>query len=281
MPESIHRAEIDLVVLDAETAEAVLRLPGAEARGVRRWSDVASLVDADPFEPGTRARVVVAAATVADVDTERLRALHVGSRCVDALVVVARMDEEDHATLLKAGIGRIERLPLPPCPLDVLFADRGYFAALFPGELHGTRRERVDLTLESRVENVGAVVRILCERCDELGHPNDFVHAQLPLVVDEAVTNAMEHGNDWDVARKVHVVADLTPDSVEIRVSDEGGGFARASVADPLSDGRRERVGGRGLFLMESLMDDVVYRDGGRTVVLRRRLDAATPQLAD
>ena len=62
----------------------------------------------------------------------------------------------------------------------------------------------------------------------------------------------------------------LRPEGFELVVSDEGEGFDRQQVRDPLAAENRARAGGRGLFLMERLMDEVRYEDGGSTIVLRK-----------
>ena len=281
MPVAHHT--LHLVDLDAEAAGAVLGLPGADGWDVRRWSDLASLVAfvRDEASP-PRLYVAVAVASSDEVDVAELRAIAMSARRVDLLVVIRSLAADAHRDLIKCGIGRVEGLPLVPHRLEVMFSDRAYFGSLFPGELRGQRHERLTFRLASCTENVPALVRLLCERCDELGHPNDFVRSQLPLVVDEALTNAMKHGNGWDAARPVRVTAELSPETVEIVVTDEGEGFVRGDVHDPLRADRRGRAGGRGIFLMESLMDEVRYEDGGRTVVLRKRVrHGGVPVLSD
>ena len=272
--------ELDLVVLDGPTADAVLALPGGDEWTVRRWASVEVFRDhVEGADRRARHRLAVAAADSASLDVPTLRNLQVAPQRIDVLVVLARATGDDLNTLYRQGLGRIEVLPLPPQRIDILLNDRSYLAMLFPGDLQGTRRETHEYRLPTRAEAVPGLVRSLCERCDAMGHPNEFVRSQLPLVVDEVLTNAMKHGNGWDASLDVEVVAVLTPASVEIVVRDQGRGFQREAVRDPLDAENRAREGGRGLFLMESIMDDVQYADGGRTVVLSKRL-AADPALS-
>jgi serine/threonine-protein kinase RsbW len=86
----------------------------------------------------------------------------------------------------------------------------------------------------------------------------------LVLLTSEAVTNGMEHGNDFDPGKSVVVEFKVMPAALEITVEDEGPGFERKRVPSPLSEDHLFDDGGRGLFLLESLADDVRYELGGR-----------------
>lgn len=86
----------------------------------------------------------------------------------------------------------------------------------------------------------------------------------LVLLTSEAVTNGMEHGNEFDPGKSVIVEFSVTVRSLEIMVEDEGPGFERRRVPNPLSEDHLFDSGGRGLFLLEALADDVRYELGGR-----------------
>lgn len=269
----MHRPYLDLVELDAGVSSAVRALPHADRWRWRYWSsleDFAVHLDGENETAGVS--LIVACDVPASLDARLLRALQARPRRVEVVVVARDFDATDMKRLLGQGVSNLERLPLPPFAPDVLLRERRHLAALFPGPVRGRRRETLEFDLPSEREAVPPLVRTLCERCESLGHPHEWVRSQLPLVVDEAVTNAMGHGNGWDATRTVRVVAVLTHDHVELVVRDDGAGFDRSSVADPLSDENRRREGGRGLFLMESVMDEVEYVDGGRAVVLRKRV---------
>ena len=271
-----------LVSFDAEVTEALLSLPQAERWSWTRWPDLEALAEDLVAEPRAgRIRVVVTVGELSDLDTLRLRELQSSPVRLDVLVAARSLEPNEVRRLLADGVSNVEQLPLPPLPLEVLLSERRHLALLFPGELLGHRREILEFEVPARREAVPPLVRTLAERCEGLGHPRDFVRSQLPLVVDEAVTNAMEHGHHWDPDRPVRVLATLTFERIEIVVQDDGPGFVREDVADPLRGENRRRAGGRGLFLMESLMDAVEYRDGGRTVVLRKRMRQGDPAVVE
>ena len=87
---------------------------------------------------------------------------------------------------------------------------------------------------------------------------------RIVLLTTEAVTNAIEHGNALDPAKQVVVVLEARPDCFEVAVEDEGGGFNPASVEDPLAEENLMREGGRGIYLIESMADEVHYERDGR-----------------
>lgn len=99
------------------------------------------------------------------------------------------------------------------------------------------------------------------------GVDDDFTFRTV-LLVSEAVTNAIEHGNQFDEDK--HILLDLssTPDYLQAWVEDEGKGFERSQVRDPLQAENLLRDGGRGIFLIEELADEVQYEKAGRRIVM-------------
>lgn len=86
------------------------------------------------------------------------------------------------------------------------------------------------------------------------------------LALEEALTNAIKHGNRLNPGKKVRIEAKVTPRRAEISIEDEGPGFRRSSVPDPTSDENLEKCSGRGILLIEAYMDRVTWDRGGRRV---------------
>ena len=95
------------------------------------------------------------------------------------------------------------------------------------------------------------------------------------LSLEEALINAIKHGNKLDSGKVVRVEALICPEAAEIVVEDEGVGFERACVPDPTTSENVERLHGRGITLMESYMDEVNYLRGGRRIRMVRHNDGA------
>ncbi len=150
------------------------------------------------------------------------------------------------------------------------FLDGWRFERIFrvAPELAGCGRAALDLRLpsdETLIPGVSHTVGLLLR---EFGFPQDDWMSTIPLVLDEVLTNAMRHGNGGLREKAVLVRIAVDAAALELTVTDEGSGFRREGVADPRSADRLWRAGGRGLFLIESLMDHVEYREAGRTVHL-------------
>ncbi len=101
------------------------------------------------------------------------------------------------------------------------------------------------------------------------------------MAVEEVGRNAVEWGNHFDPDKQVHVSYCVFDDRVIIKVEDEGEGFTPKEVPDPttnplqtmrdrLSAGKRP--GGYGVYLIQKLVDDIVYNEKGNVVLLIKYL---------
>lgn len=96
---------------------------------------------------------------------------------------------------------------------------------------------------------------------DELAH-------NVLLLASEAVTNGIEHGNKLDPDKKVTVTYEVDAEHILITVEDEGEGFRRTDIPNPVDPEQLFVERGRGLFLMEHIANEIRYEDGGRKVVV-------------
>src|SRR2546422_5031638 len=78
----------------------------------------------------------------------------------------------------------------------------------------------------------------------------------IKLALEEALVNAIKHGNQMDRAKKVHISYRLHADRFEVRIVDEGPGFDPSDVPDPTAFENLERPCGRGLMLMRHYMTE-------------------------
>jgi serine/threonine-protein kinase RsbW len=109
------------------------------------------------------------------------------------------------------------------------------------------------------------------------------------VALREALANAIIHGNHQDPEKNVYVGCIAGIDEVSIVVRDEGYGFDFDRRADPTHPQNLESSHGRGIYLMESMMDEVHFERGGAVVYMRKsakkdqqpRLSVvATPELS-
>jgi serine/threonine-protein kinase RsbW len=124
------------------------------------------------------------------------------------------------------------------------------------------------LELPSDLRMIEAAVTYLVSRCRAFGFAGPRLSLNLRVGVTEALANAVLYGNAQDPARTVRVEVGLSRRQVAIRVIDEGDGFDPDSVPDPTLPPHLTRAGGRGLFLIRKLMDEVEYNERGNAVRL-------------
>ena len=92
----------------------------------------------------------------------------------------------------------------------------------------------------------------------------------IKLALEEALVNAIKHGNQMDRAKKVRIAYHVGPDRFDCLVADEGPGFDPGDVPDPTAPENLERPCGRGLMLMRHYMTHVRYNDRGNAVAMSK-----------
>ena len=92
------------------------------------------------------------------------------------------------------------------------------------------------------------------------------VYPNVLISLTEAVNNAICHGNRYDEKKFVNIALMETWSGIAIRVSDEGTGFNPVNIPDPTTKENITKLGGRGVFLIRELADDVNFLNEGRTV---------------
>lgn len=97
----------------------------------------------------------------------------------------------------------------------------------------------------------------------------------IKLALEEALVNAIKHGNQLDPDKRVFVVYSVTPERFDIRITDEGAGFNPEDVPDPTAIENLERPCGRGLLLMRGFMTEVEYHGRGNVVTMAKVREAS------
>ena len=147
--------------------------------------------------------------------------------------------------------------------------------------------------LENESSLIGPTIENLQSGLPSWSHTDRL---QIGMAIEEALTNAMHHGNlevcsklregDTDKeyyqkiaerkqqlkfrSRKVRVEAEFSDEHICIQISDEGAGFDPASIPDPRLRENLERVSGRGLLLIRSFMDQVAHNAAGNQITMTK-----------
>ena len=113
----------------------------------------------------------------------------------------------------------------------------------------------MDILLESTLDSVDRAEALVLKLAQEVGFAEDDLH-ELGMAVREAMVNAVVHGNRYNLKKKVHLTVGQEPDRISIQITDEGDGFERTELPDPLAEENLLRQSGRGLLLIQAFVDD-------------------------
>lgn len=86
------------------------------------------------------------------------------------------------------------------------------------------------------------------------------------LCLEEAIINAIKHGNKCRKGLSVEISYSISDERLEVTICDEGEGFDYNNIPDPRSQKNVLKQGGRGLFLIRNLMDEVRFNDKGSQI---------------
>lgn len=100
----------------------------------------------------------------------------------------------------------------------------------------------------------------------------------IKLCSEEALRNAMEHGNKFRKELPVKVSYGIVGSRLEIEIEDSGKGFKREDVVDPTTDENILQERGRGVYLIHRLMDEVKYNEKGNKIMMAKNLERGGAQ---
>ncbi len=132
----------------------------------------------------------------------------------------------------------------------------------------------VEVTIPSDL-NEGQRIREVIESQLRLNHFDEKEIFGIRLALDEAIVNAIKHGNKMDGHKYVRINFRVQPERFDINITDEGNGYDPGQLPDPLADENLERPSGRGIFLMRHYMTEVtIHAPGNRLTMCKVRKKA-------
>jgi serine/threonine-protein kinase RsbW len=125
----------------------------------------------------------------------------------------------------------------------------------------------ISIQIPSIVENIRMIESFIDNAKDRFALDDDL-YGNIMIAVTEAVNNAIKHGNSGNSSKNVFLSLTLKDNLLRFIIKDEGSGFDHNNLPDPTSPENLEKPGGRGIFLMKHLSDEVEFTENGKTVEL-------------
>jgi serine/threonine-protein kinase RsbW len=130
---------------------------------------------------------------------------------------------------------------------------------------------KMDVTLPGDVKTISPFIESIMAIVIEMGCAagREF---EIELALNEALTNAIKHGSEHDPLKQIQCcVACDHERGMLIIVRDPGHGFDPASIPNPVVGENIFSTGGRGIYLINQLMDEVRFEKGGTEIHMRMK----------
>ena len=125
----------------------------------------------------------------------------------------------------------------------------------------------INIQIPSLSDNIRIVESFIDNARDKFNLDDD-IYGNIMIAVTESVNNAIKHGNKSDKGKNVSLSLHLNDEVIRFVIEDEGKGFDYLNLPDPTAPENIDKPGGRGIFLMKHLSDEVNFSDNGRIVEL-------------
>lgn len=125
----------------------------------------------------------------------------------------------------------------------------------------------ISIEIPSLIENI-RIVESFIDNAKDKYQLEDDLYGNIMIAVVESVNNAIIHGNGLAKEKSVQLSMTLADSSVVFTIKDQGKGFNFNKLPDPTSPENLTKTGGRGIFLMKHLADEVSFKNEGQQVDL-------------
>ena len=124
---------------------------------------------------------------------------------------------------------------------------------------------KYDQYVPSQPDVCAEIIELLLKQLQSANWSNKDVFG-IHMAMEEAIMNAIRHGNQCASDKQVHVLIALSADQFYAKITDQGDGFDPDSVPDPTLDENINKTCGRGVTLMRNFVDEVNYNQKGNSV---------------
>ena len=204
---------------------------------------------------------------------DKLRLIRIARIDAPMFIVTRECSEKYYLVVLSLGIQGVIHPPFSAADVEMILDGGVNDGIPFPRN-HDLTREgqvRFDFLLPSKLSRILGVNRLVSMLTSEFGFPPEESKVNLPLVMDEALSNAIQHGNKGNEDLKVHVRIYISARRIVVQIEDQGEGFSVDDSSDPRALENLYKDSGRGLYLIRGLMDSVEFKKGGKLLEMEKR----------
>lgn len=196
----------------------------------------------------------------------------------DTVVVVLTSDSTVETAIEALNLGANNFLHKPPNSeeiLNVLWrAAKQREIFLENEELNPFTERTIHIEIPSQLKFIKGIAHNIIADAKLMGYDEGELRDKIPVTVDEAVTNAIKHGNKLQEDKKVYIDVSINTDRIKMVVADEGDGFDVSAVPDPRDPINFLKPSGRGILFMSIGMDEVRYNKRGNVLTLIKYKDS-------
>ncbi len=132
------------------------------------------------------------------------------------------------------------------------------------------------LAIPSTMNDALKVEQAILAEAQARGYSENAIFA-IRLALDEALSNAVRHGNRNDASRQIRIGYCVNEEEVRVSICDQGQGFDPDALPDPTQDEYLDRPHGRGVMLMRAYMTHVTFNERGNCVTLVKSRNCQLP----
>ena len=138
----------------------------------------------------------------------------------------------------------------------------------------------LELSLVNDLREIGAAAEKVDAFCEAQGIAAPVAYA-VNLSIDEILTNTISYGYDDDAEHRIDLTFRVDGESLVVTIVDDGRPFDSSTEREPDFDATIEEraLGGLGLFLVQQIMDEMIYeRRDDRNVITLRKSTVGEPE---
>jgi len=124
------------------------------------------------------------------------------------------------------------------------------------------------IELPSKIESISKIENFIDDICEQHTIGEDQ-YGNILIALTEAINNAITHGNKFNADKVVKLDMETGAQEICFTVCDEGVGFDFDNIPDPTLPENLTKINGRGVFLMKSLADEVLFEENGSKAILK------------